>query len=216
MSDASADSAGSAAADPRTKNKLFSFERGVKGYLSEYLSALSQALAAVPAEALDGALARLEACVRDGRRIYVCGNGGSAAIADHLCCDWTKGTFVAGRPPLRTHSLAANGALLTAIANDYGYEQSFATQLNLLGEAGDCLVAISSSGNSPNIVAAVRAARAAGIFVIGFSGFDGGALAREADLSLHVPFANYGLVEDGHQAIMHALAQCLAARLEAR
>jgi D-sedoheptulose 7-phosphate isomerase len=199
--------------DPRTKNMTFSMESPA-AYLKEYTENLSRTLASVSSEALDQAVALLETTLRTGKRIYVCGNGGSAAIADHLCCDWTKGSRVDGLPALRTHSFVANGALMTALANDYGYEETFSTQVEMYGEAGDVLVAISSSGNSPNIVKGVEAARKKGMKVLGLSGFSGGKLHELSDISLFSNFANYGLVEDTHQIMMHVLSQYLVRKLE--
>jgi phosphoheptose isomerase len=147
--------------------------------------------------------------------VFVAGNGGSAAIADHLCCDWTKGTHAANLVPLRTHSLVSNVALLTAVANDFGYDDAFARQLEMLGVAGDVVLLISSSGNSPNVLAAADRAKALGITTIGLTGFSGGALAARADFALHVPYANYGLVEDCHQILMHTFAQLFAREREA-
>jgi len=202
-------------ADPRSKNKAFSMESPA-AYLGEYAATLQKTLAAVPAERLGQAMTVLIDALRGKKRVYVCGNGGSAAIADHLCCDWTKGTRVPGQPALKTHSLVANNALMTALANDYGYEETFAAQVEMYGEAGDVLVAISSSGNSPNIVKACEAARARGMKVLGLSGFSGGKLAAISDVSLHTPFDNYGLVEDCHQVLMHVLSQFLVRQIESR
>jgi D-sedoheptulose 7-phosphate isomerase len=200
--------------DPRTKNKTFSLE-SPSAYLREYVAKLEETLSVVPPERLQAAMTVLHETLKAGRRIYVCGNGGSAAIADHLCCDWTKGTQVAGHKPLKTHSLVANTAFLTALANDYGYEKTFSAQVEIFGEKGDVLLAISSSGNSPNIVAGVEAARARGMKVVGLSGFSGGKLADLADVSLHAAFDNYGLVEDCHQILMHVLSQYLVRQMEA-
>lgn len=202
-------------ADPRSKNRTFSMESPFT-YLSEYVATLEETVRKVPGEKLVSAIELLETTIRTGKRIYVCGNGGSAAIADHLCCDWTKGTHIEGKPPLKTHSLVANGSLLTALANDFGYEEALSSQVEIYGESGDVLVAISSSGNSPNIVKAVETARAKNMKVIGLSGFSGGKLAELADISLHTPFENYGLVEDCHQILMHVLSQYLTRRLEAQ
>lgn len=199
--------------DPRTKNKIFSMESPA-AYLKEYAENLSRTLDAIPGSALDEAVNLLKTCLKAGRRIYVCGNGGSAAIADHLCCDWTKGSRIGQEPTLKTHSLVANGALMTALANDYGYEETFSTQVDMYGEAGDVLVAISSSGNSPNIVRGVEMAQKRGMKVLGLSGFSGGKLAELSDISLHANFPNYGLVEDCHQMLMHVLSQYLVRSLE--
>jgi D-sedoheptulose 7-phosphate isomerase len=185
-----------------------------KGYVRQYAEQVQAALEQVPESALDEAFRIISTAVRESRRVFVAGNGGSAAIADHLCCDWTKGTHSQGLPPLRTHSLASNAALLTAIANDFGYEVAFSRQLEMLGSAGDVLLLISSSGNSPNILAAAESARALGITTIGLTGFSGGALAARADVSLYVPYSNYGVVEDCHQILMHTFAQLFVSQRE--
>ena len=200
--------------DPRSRNTLFA-ARTWKGYVRQYAHELEAALEQVSESALDGAYAAISAAVREQRRVFVAGNGGSAAIADHLCCDWTKGTHTAGLVPLRTHSLVSNVALLTAVANDFGYDDAFARQLEMLGQPGDVVLLISSSGNSPNVLAAADRARAMGIATIGMTGFGGGALVARVDYALHVPYANYGLVEDCHQILMHTFAQLFAKEREA-
>ena len=185
-----------------------------KGYVRQYAAQVQNALEQVPESALDDAFRVISTAVRESRRVFVAGNGGSAAIADHLCCDWTKGTHSAGLPPLRTHSLASNVALLTAVANDFGYDATFARQIEMLGSAGDVLLLISSSGNSPNILAAADSARALGITTVGLTGFSGGELAARADISLYVPYSNYGVVEDCHQILMHTFAQLFVTQRE--
>ncbi len=199
--------------DPRFKNAMFPADSW-KGYLQQYARQVQEALEQVPASVLDEAYRVITTAVTDNRRVFVAGNGGSAAIADHLCCDWTKGTHTPGLSPLRTHSLASNVPVLTAIANDFGYDGVFSRQLEMLASAGDVLLLISSSGNSPNIVSAVAAAKAMGITTVGLTGFSGGALAQQADVSLHIPYANYGVVEDCHQILMHTFAQLFARQRE--
>jgi phosphoheptose isomerase len=184
-------------------------------YRDDYAAALEAALRAVDGTTIERACIEIERAAAQGRRIHVVGNGGSAAIADHLCCDWTKGTNSAGHNVIRTQSLSSNVALYSAIANDYGFDNVFSTQVGFFGDAGDVLIAISSSGNSENILKAVAAAKAAGIFVVGMSGFSGGRLAEASDASIHVPASNYGIVEDAHQAIMHIIAQFIAVRRDA-
>ena len=169
-------------------------------YADAYFARLAEAAASVDRAALDRAAALITAAAQEGRRIYSCGNGGSAAIANHLVCDCLKG--IRNESTLRPEvvSLSTTIELITAIGNDLGYDQIFSYQLESLGRPGDVLMAISSSGNSPNILAAIQAARAIGMTVIAMTGFDGGAAARMADVSLHVRAENYGLVEDVHQA----------------
>jgi D-sedoheptulose 7-phosphate isomerase len=197
--------------DPRFKNQLLNRDvERVGDFLKSYVEALTQALETVSAEQLDRVVALLIASLNNGNTIFVAGNGGSAAISDHLCCDWCKGTRVEGRKSLHVHSLSSNFALISAIGNDYGFEDVFSTQLEMFAKKGDALVLISSSGNSPNILKALRKAKELGVDTVGFSGFSGGELAKNADINLHVNFPNYGVVEDSHQILMHVLAQFLA------
>lgn len=181
-------------------------------YADAYFARLAEAAASVDRAALDRAAELIAETAHAGRRIYSCGNGGSAAIANHLVCDCLKG--IRNESTLRPEvvSLSTTIELVTAIGNDLGYDQIFSYQLDSLGKPGDLLMAISSSGNSPNIAAAIEAAKAIGMTVIAMTGFDGGAAARMADVSLHVRADNYGLVEDVHQALMHLLAQFVRQR----
>ena len=121
---------------------------------------------------------------------------------------------VAGAPTLNVRSLVANTSVLTALGNDLGYESVFAKQVEYYGRAGDVLLLVSSSGDSPNVVAACRAARARGIVTVAFVGFEGGALRSLADHVLHVPVNSYGVVEDLHQASIHLITQFLRAAWE--
>ena len=139
--------------------------------------------------------------------MFSCGNGGSASIANHMQCDHMKGVRTATDLSPNVLSLSTNVELLTAIANDTGYENVFVHQLQWQSQQGDVLVAVSSSGRSPNIVRALSWARESGLRTIAITGFDGGAAKAVAEVSIHVDCTNYGIVEDLHQAIMHALAQ---------
>jgi len=199
--------------DPRFNNVLMSGSL-VKEYIENYQDVLRSVLANIPSEVLETALSFLKNAVLARNTVYVAGNGGSAAIAEHLSCDWMKGTRGSDGRVLRVQSLVSNVALCTAISNDYGYEKVFSTQLEMLAKPGDVLVLISSSGNSPNIRMALKKANELGIKVIGMSGFSGGALREMSDVSIHVDFSNYGIVEDAHQIIMHGLAQCLVKHFE--
>lgn len=200
--------------DPRFKNEFEAVD-SLADFIRSYADRAAAALKSVDPGALGKALHILSSAANDGRHIYTAGNGGSAAIADHLCCDMTKGTDADGHPPIMTHSMGANGPLNTALANDFSFDDVFSKQIAYFGRKGDVLIAISSSGNSSNIVRAVEAAREKGMSVIGLSGFDGGELSRLADISLHVPAMNYGIVEDCHQSLMHIIAQVTALRRDA-
>lgn len=197
--------------DPRARN-VYCDGSSVSAYLGDYARRLGETLARVDATALGTACGLIEASAFAGAHVFSVGNGGSAAIADHLCCDLTKGTHHHDHPVIDARSLVSNVPLYTAAANDFGFEKAFAVQIAMLGRAGDVLIAISSSGNSENILNAVEAAREKGIATIGLSGFSGGKLHETADVSLHVDDNNYGIVEDAHQALMHILAQYIASK----
>jgi D-sedoheptulose 7-phosphate isomerase len=194
--------------DPRSKNEVF--QGALSSVVDQYAARYTQGLKAVSTENLQKAIELILACTSRRGMIWVVGNGGSSAIADHLCCDWTKGTHHAQHPTIRSASLSSNVALLTALANDFSFREAYATQVKFYAQTGDLLIAISSSGNSDNIIAAVTEARSRGVPVIGLSGFSGGRLREMADVSLHVPVNNYGLVEDVHQSLMHIIAQSIA------
>jgi D-sedoheptulose 7-phosphate isomerase/D-glycero-D-manno-heptose 1,7-bisphosphate phosphatase len=139
--------------------------------------------------------------------VFSCGNGGSASIANHLQCDHVKGIRNGTDLTPRVVSLSTNVELLTAIANDLSYDAVFEYQLQSQARPGDVLIAVSSSGRSPNIVRALDWARANGMQTIALTGFEGGAARRTAGVSVHVDSTNYGVIEDAHQACMHLLAQ---------
>jgi phosphoheptose isomerase len=176
-------------------------------YFDTYAEEIAQAAKSADRAALDRAAAILAEAYAAGRRVFSCGNGGSAAIANHLQCDHIKNVRASTDLAPRVQSLCANVELLTAIANDIAYDNIFAYQLQSLSEPGDVLIAVSSSGRSANIVGALAWARDHGLRTIALTGFTGGDARTLADVTIHVEAANYGIVEDLHQAIMHALAQ---------
>lgn len=180
---------------------------GAGNYAGEYFTLMAAAAAAIDPAAITAAGELIAQTTKAGGRIYSCGNGGSAAIANHLVCDCLKGirTDTALRP--KVYSLSTTVELITAIVNDIGSEEMFTFQLDSLGETGDLLIAISSSGASPNIVRVLELARAKGIRTIAMTGFAGAPSRHLADVSLHVDCQNYGVVEDLHQSLMHILAQ---------
>jgi phosphoheptose isomerase len=184
-------------------------------FAADYFERFRTVIERFPKEPLEQALNLIEGVRTRGGTLWVAGNGGSAAISDHLVCDATKGTHVCGTPPLRAISLASNNALLTALANDMSYAEVFSLQLEYYVRPEDAVLLISSSGNSPNVVAACEAARAAGIPTLALVGFDGGKLRGLADVVVWVPVDNYGITEDIHQSIMHCLTQFMRARAEA-
>jgi D-sedoheptulose 7-phosphate isomerase len=174
--------------------------------LDTYLTQLERTLAEISRDAL-GAVAQAlwETYERDGT-IIICGNGGSAATASHFACDLAKWTISPNQRRLRALALTDNVPLMTAWSNDSSYESLFVEQLLTHYRPGDLLVAISGSGNSPNVLQAITWANQAGAPTVGLSGFDGGKLARMARYSLHVQNHVMPQVEDAHSAICHALA----------
>jgi len=184
--------------------------------LSEFVSSYCRGLEAcrqeVPAEDLERVLqAILRAYEADGT-VFVLGNGGSASTASHLACDMGKGTAIPGQRRLRVVSLTDNPALLTAWANDTSYEMVFKEQLENLLQPGDVVIAISASGNSPNVLRAVEYAKQQGAVTIGLIGFGGGKLKRLVDLDITVSSRNYGQVEDYHLTLNHIFSQYLRQR----
>jgi len=176
-------------------------------FLDAYAREMAWACQTIDPAAFDRAAGiLLEAYTRDAR-VFSCGNGGSASVANHMQCDHVKGVRTATDLTPRVLSLSTNVELLTAVANDMGYENVFVYQLQSQSRPGDVLVAVSSSGRSPNIVRALTWARDNGLRTIAVTGFDGGPSRTVAEVCIHVGCTNYGVIEDLHQAIMHALAQ---------
>ena len=176
-------------------------------FLTDYARTVAEALNSVRPSEIDRAVAELKRAIAHNNLIFSCGNGGSAAIANHLTCDCSKGiaTDTTLRP--RVMSLSATVELITAIANDIEYAEVFVHQLRNAARPGDVLITISSSGNSENIVRALAWARANGLVTIALSGFSGGRSTQTADINLHIAAENYGIVEDAHQSLMHIMAQ---------
>ena len=176
-------------------------------FFDTYAEETARAWKTIEPAALDRAAAiLLDVYTRDAG-MFSCGNGGSASIANHLQCDHVKGIRTATDLAPRVMSLSTNVELLSAIANDMGYENVFVYQLQSQARPGDALIAVSSSGRSPNIVNALTWARDHGLRTIALTGFGGGAARTVAEVAIHVDCTNYGIVEDLHQGIMHALAQ---------
>jgi D-sedoheptulose 7-phosphate isomerase len=180
-----------------------SFAQGYLDYLQEVLGRLD--LAAIG----DFVKTLLRARESDAR-IFFCGNGGSAATASHVANDLAIGCR-SGNKPFQALSLTDNLPILTAIGNDYGYEEIFVQQLRTHLRPGDVVVAISASGNSPNVIKAVKYANSRGAFTVALTGFDGGQLKRLAGLGIHVPTnkGEYGPVEDVHLILDHLVSSFL-------
>jgi D-sedoheptulose 7-phosphate isomerase len=170
---------------------------------SDYLSGVSQAIAGLDSAKIDRVVAEFERAYREGRRLFTCGNGGSASTASHLVCDFQKSLIAPNGHAFKAIALSDSIPLITAWSNDADYSQIFSNQLGVLAHEGDLLLAISGSGNSPNVLQAVERAREMGLFTIGWSAFGGGKLAERVDLSLVVPVHNMQIAEDVHLIVGH-------------
>lgn len=177
-----------------------------------YFSALAEVLPKVD----QGVISRFADMLYDAwcenRRVYVFGNGGSASTAGHWVCDMVKNTAAEGRPRFQVLSLADNLAMLSALGNDISYDDVFRYPLESYAQKGDIAVAISASGNSPNLLRACEWAREHAVTVVALTGFAGGTLKALADLHINVPSDNYGIIEDLHLAVGHIASQMLKAR----
>jgi D-sedoheptulose 7-phosphate isomerase len=173
-------------------------------HIQQYLTDLQTTLTALDPAQIKAVRDRIAAVRERGGQLIVCGNGGSAATASHLANDLGKGASYGRQGPrFRVIALTDNVPWMTALANDVGYDVIFSEQLRNLGQPGDVLLAISGSGNSPNILEAVKVARETGIEVIGWTGFGGGKLGSAADLAIIADSHHMGRVEDVHTILMH-------------
>lgn len=177
-------------------------------YIDGYREELVQAFRSVEPFRFKSAALAVQHAYALGSRVFTCGNGGAASIANHFHCDHTKGVRQATEMTPKVISLSTSVELLTAIANDIGYDAIFAYQLESLAEVGDLLVAFSVSGESPNIIRALQWAHEHGVRSISVTGFNpDNRAAKLSDISLHIRSSNYGIVEDIQQSMMHAFAQ---------
>jgi D-sedoheptulose 7-phosphate isomerase len=178
-----------------------------------YLDRLQAAIDALPRDRLVALGDTLYRAYRNEKQVFTAGNGGSSSTASHMAADLAKNTISPNMPRFRIVSLSENAAIVTALANDLGYESVFSEQLTNLIRAGDVLIVVSASGNSPNILRAIRYAQGQSAEVVGLLGFDGGAAAGLVDLPIVVPSTEYGIVEDVHLIISHMLVDFFKTRL---
>ena len=176
-------------------------------FCTAYFDQYQKAASSVSRKQISDAVSVLNQSYESQTTVYVCGNGGSASIANHLQCDHLKGCQTNTTLSPRVVSLSSNIEIITAIANDISYHDTFVYQLRTMAKKGDVLITISSSGDSENIVKACKWADQNCLTLICMTGFDGGRSKRLADISLHVKSENYGIIEDVHQSLMHILAQ---------
>lgn len=182
---------------------------------SEYVAQLKRTLDRMPWERMEQIVDLLDAARLAGHQVFIFGNGGSASTASHMACDLGKNTVMPGTPRLRTLSLNDNMALFSALGNDYGYENVFVEQLHNLVDTGDVVIAISASGNSPNVIKAVTLAAERGATTVGFCGFNGGKLAKIVDLAVVAENDCIEQVEDIHVILEHMITSAMRQRIRA-
>ncbi len=174
-------------------------------FSKRYQAELLTALQSIDLEKVDRAIEILAQAREQGRCIFVCGNGGSAAMSSHFATDLVKGASYGRQSRFRILSLVDSIPTLTAYSNDVGYESVFVEQLKNFAETGDVVLAVSSSGNSPNVIRAIEYANSIGCQTIALTGCGGGKLAPVAQLNIQVPHAHTGRIEDSHGVILHMI-----------
>jgi len=187
-------------------DEIFEQDKNPAKFAKSYSAYLAEILGKLDYEQIGKMIETVLDARERGAQIFFIGNGGSAATASHFANDISIGTRVSDKP-FKAISLTDNVAVITAIGNDDGYEYIFTKQLQNFAKAGDVLVAISASGNSPNIIHTVNYARKEGLKVIGLTGFDGGKLRELSDIRIHVQTrkGEYGPVEDVHMFVDHLI-----------
>lgn len=181
-------------------------------HIRSYIVQLQSTLDLLPLHKISEAVSILYEARLAHRQVFIMGNGGSASTATHFVCDLAKNTRKPDWPDFRVLGLSDNMALVSAYANDEGYENVFARQLASFVQPEDVVIGISTSGRSPNILEAIRLANDRGATTIGFTGFDGGDLANLADVNVHVPSDCIEQVEDVHLMLEHLICTVLRER----
>ncbi len=179
----------------------------INKFCTDYINNLNLALSKINEKKLNEICNTIERAIKRKSTIYVCGNGGSAAISNHYVCDFLKYMRTDNNLSPKIISLSNSVELVTAIGNDISFDEIFSYQLNSLGNKKDILITISSSGNSKNIINALKLAKKKGIISISFTGFKGGYSKKIATNNLHFNIHNYGLSEDSHHISMHIICQ---------
>ena len=177
----------------------------VRGYITE----LEETLSRLPEALIDEVIGLMHEARLDRKQIFVMGNGGSAATASHFVCDLAKNTRKEGLPNFRVIGLSDNMAIFSALANDEGYHNVFAQQLESFVQPGDIVIGISASGNSPNVLGAIELANRAGARTVGFTGFDGGKLGGMVEMNIRVDSKCIEHVEDIHLMLEHLICKAL-------
>lgn len=180
---------------------------------ADYFEELRSVLGQLRYDMFDQLAEALMRTYLNGRTVHVFGNGGSASLASHLACDLGKGTADVAVPRFRVVALTDNTSLMTAWANDFGYEHVFSEQLKNWAQPGDLALAISGSGNSPNVLNALRVARETGALAVGLTGCGGGQMKALCDICIVIPSNNMQIIEDVHVSVMHAIFRATRKRM---
>jgi len=182
-------------------------------YIKKYIDELQTCLDEITGSRIEEIVNTIMECWCNGRRVFILGNGGSAATASHFACDLSKNGSTGQSTRLKVISISDNMSLITAVANDIGYPAVFREQLANLMEAGDTVICISASGNSPNVIEAARYARDNGAGIIGLIGFGGGLLNEIAGRAVVLTSTDYEQVEDTHMILCHLIAKEVKRRI---
>ena len=174
-------------------------------FAAKYQQSLTETLATLDHEAINKAIAWVKEARDNDQTIFVAGNGGSASTASHFACDIVKGASYQRAKRFKIMALTDNLATITAYSNDVGYDCVFVEQMKNFAKPGDLFLAISGSGNSPNVVSAMDYANQHGLRTIAMTGRDGGKLGPMANLNLHVPSPHMGRIEDAHLIMCHII-----------
>ena len=180
-----------------------------KQFYLEYINLKNDLLQKIDFVELDKIINLLKKSFKNDNILYTCGNGGSSSLADHFTCDFLKQTNNQTNLNVKSISLVSNFSLISAIANDISYDKIFSFQIDKLCKKNDVLFLFSVSGNSLNLLEAIKAAKKIGVKTVSFTAFDGGKLSKISDFNLNFPIANFGIAEDCHISIMHYLSQYL-------
>ena len=182
----------------------------LKSYKSAYYESFNEAFKSIDNKNLNKVINFLEKIYLKGNhKIMVCGNGGSAALANHFVCDHQKILYETKKIQPNMISLSSNSALMTAISNDNSYDDIYGDQILQIGKKKDVLITISSSGNSKNIIKAIKVAKKRQIKCISLTGFNGGLSKKLADFNIHIESSNYGIIESLHHTVMNLISQFL-------
>ena len=173
----------------------------IKAYFDQVIHCLDS----INADILQDVAKQLLQCISRSNTIFIAGNGGSAATASHFAVDLVKGVSYTTNCDVKAISLSDSSSIITCIGNDLGYDHIFSFPLSKMAKPGDILLALSCSGNSPNIIKALETAKEKQIFTISLTAFDGGNAQKLSDINIHVPIKHYEVSEDVHLSILHCL-----------